>query len=100
MLRNEARGEAVLEIDGRPVRLCLTLGALAELEAALDCASIADLGERLAALTANDLLLVVSALAAGAGEPHTPADLARAQISPRAAAEAVAHAFALAFADA
>lgn len=100
MLANEARGETLLEIDGRAVRLCLTLGALAELEAALELSSIAELGARLAALTANDLLLVIAALAGGGGEPRTSAELAKADIAPRAAAEAVARAFTAAFADA
>ncbi len=99
MLANAQRGEALLDIDGRPVKLCLTLGALAELETALDVTSIAELGGRLAALTASDLLLVLAALASGGGEPMSRADLAKAHIAPRAAAEAVARAFQLAFDD-
>ncbi|MCG8442231.1 MAG: gene transfer agent family protein, partial [Caulobacterales bacterium] len=34
-LVNAPRGETSLVIDGRPRRLCLTLGALAEIETAL-----------------------------------------------------------------
>ena len=94
---NRARGEVLLEIDGQPVRLCVTLGALAELEAAFDVASLADLGERLAYLTASDLVLVLSALIAGGGEAVTTAQLSAARIEPRAAAEAVAAAFHVAF---
>ncbi|MEQ1810694.1 MAG: GTA-gp10 family protein, partial [Terricaulis sp.] len=48
---NRARGEVLLEIDGRQVRLCLTLGVLAELEAAFDVVSLNQLGERLAHLS-------------------------------------------------
>ncbi|MEN9874686.1 MAG: hypothetical protein RL186_1583, partial [Pseudomonadota bacterium] len=33
-LPNGARGESVLHVDGRPLILCLTLGALARLETA------------------------------------------------------------------
>lgn len=91
---NAARGEVLLEIDGRPQRLCVTLGALAELEAAFDVASLAELGERLAQLTASDLITVLAALS-GAGA----ADLARASIDPKAAANAVAEAFRAAFDD-
>lgn len=99
MLHNRARGEVLLEIDGRPRKLCVTLGALAELEAAFDVASLGELGERLAQLTAADLLIVLSALIAGGGELLSPAELAVSQIEPRAAAEAVAEAFKRAFGD-
>lgn len=94
---NRARGEVLLEIDGRAMRLCVTLGALAELEAAFDVASLSELGERLARLTASDLLLVLSALTAGGGEPLNAAQLVNARIEPKAAAAAVADAFRAAF---
>ncbi len=94
---NAARGEVLLEIDGRAVRLCVTLGALAELEAAFDAGSFAELGERLAHLTAADLITVIAALSAGGGAPLGAADLWAARIDPKAAAEAVAEAFRLAF---
>lgn len=96
-LHNKARGEVMLSIDGRARRLCLTLGALADLENAFDVVSLADLGERLSQLTAGDLLIVISALAAGGGEPIGLPELAAAQIEPQAAASAVAEAFRLAF---
>lgn len=89
---NKARGEVTLEIDGRPERLCVTLGALAELEAAFDAASLEELGERLAQLTASDLITVLAALSG-----TSTAELARANIDPKAAAQAVAEAFRLAF---
>lgn len=92
MLANKARGEVLLDIDGRPHRLCVTLGALAELEAAFDVASLAELGERLAQLTASDLITVLAALS-GKGA----AELAHAAIDPKAAAQAVAEAFRIAF---
>lgn len=99
-LCNKARGEALLEIEGRQVRLCVTLGALAELEAAFDVASMSELGERLAQLTAADLITVVSALS-GAGEDRlSPAQVAAARIDARAAAKAVGEAFRAAFDDA
>ncbi|HYD71992.1 MAG TPA: GTA-gp10 family protein [Candidatus Binatia bacterium] len=93
-LVNAARGEALLEIDGRPQRLCVTLGALAELEAAFDVASLFELGERLAQLTASDLITVLAALSG-----TSTAELARAEIDPKAAAHAVAEAFRVAFDD-
>lgn len=94
---NKARGETLLTIDGRNVRLCVTLGALAELEAAFDVVSLSELGERLTQLTASDLIIVISALT-GAGEAHlTPAQIAAAQVDAKAAAKAVADAFRAAF---
>jgi hypothetical protein len=96
---NKARGEVLLEIDGAPRRLCVTLGALAELEAAFDVASLAELGERLGQLTASDLITVLSALTAGGSEAMSAAELAAASIDPKAAANAVAKAFRTAFDD-
>lgn len=94
---NKARGETLLTIDGRSVRLCVTLGALAELEAAFDVVSLSELGERLTQLTASDLITVISALT-GAGDAHlTPAQIAAAQVDAKAAAKAVADAFRAAF---
>lgn len=97
---NATRGEVLLRIDGRDHRLCLTLGALAELEAAFDVASLAELGERLAQLTASDIIIVLSALTAGGGEVMSTAQLANARIDAREAAAAVAETFRLAFDDA
>jgi len=99
-LHNRARGEVLLSIDGKARRLCVTLGALAELEAAFDVASLAELAERLAYLTASDLLLVISALSAGGGEAMSTAEVAAARIDPKDAAAAVAEAFQQAFGDA
>lgn len=93
---NRARGEVLLEINGRETRLCLTLSALAELETAFDVVSFAELGARLAQLTASDLIVVVAALVRGGGEVIEPAELAAARIAPRAAAHAVAECFRLA----
>lgn len=95
-LHNRARGEVLLEIGGRQVRLCLTLGALAELEAAFEVISLAELGERLARLTAADLIVVIAALAKGGGEAMSAAELCSAWIDVKAAAVAVADAFRLA----
>lgn len=96
---NRARGEVLLTIDGRARRLCVTLGALAELEAALDAGSMGELGERLAAMTAGDLILVLAALTAGGGEAMSAAEIAAARIDAKDAASAVAQAFQAAFSD-
>lgn len=98
-LANAARGEVILAIDGAPRRLCLTLGALAQLEAAFDAASLAALAERLGRLTAKDLIIVLAALTGGGGDAMSPAHLADARIDPAAAARAVAQAFERALSD-
>ena len=94
---NKARGEVLLAIDGRDVRLCVTLGALAEVEAAFDVGSLNELGERLAHLNASDLITVLAALTSGGGEAFTARDLAAARVDAKAAAAAVAEAFHQAF---
>lgn len=96
---NRARGEVLLNISGRDRRLCVTLGALAELEAAFDAANLEELAGRLAHLGPSDLLTVLAALTAGGGEPMNTAELASAAIEPLAAVRAVARAFHAAFAD-
>ncbi|WP_420431589.1 GTA-gp10 family protein [Hyphobacterium sp.] len=88
---NPARGEVPLMIDGDRRTLCLTLGALAEIEAGLGCDGFAALGMQLKQLTAADLVLVVQALLKG-GE-GVSADLSGARIDPADAARAVADCF-------
>jgi Phage tail tube protein, GTA-gp10 len=92
-LANAARGESVLHVDGRPLILCLTLGALARLECAFSVKTMAQLETRLRDLSGSDLLVVVSALIMGEGQSLTPDDLAKAHIDPAAAASAIALAF-------
>lgn len=94
---NRARGEVLLDINDAPRRLCVTLGALAELEAAFDVNSIVELGERLARLSANELITVIAALVSGGGEAMSAAAIAQARVDPKAAVAAVAEAFRLAF---
>ena len=90
---NATRGEAILDVDGRPLILCLTLGALARLESAFGVTTMAALEARLRNLSGADLLVVVSALLSGEGQSLTPDDLAKAHIDPAAAAGAIAKAF-------
>jgi hypothetical protein len=93
---NGARGEVVVSLAGTERRLCLTLGALAEMETALGCDGLSGLAERMRALSARDLMAVLAALLRGGGEPALASALAGAAVDPREAAEAVAKAFAAA----
>jgi hypothetical protein len=85
---NPARGEVVVALAGAPRRLCLTLGALARIEAALTLGDWSQLPERIATLNAQDLTAVLAALLDGGGEPSEIA--ARATVPEAAAALAAA----------
>lgn len=91
---NGARGEVSVRLAGTERRLCLTLGALAEIETGLQVSGLAGLAERMRALSAGDMLLVLAALLRGGGERELAEGLADAAVDPRDAAEAVARAFA------
>ena len=73
MAVNRRRGEVEAVIDGRPMRLCLTLGALAELEDAFGAADLQALAERFAGgrLSARDLMAISAAGMRGGGNPVT-----------------------------
>ena len=90
---NRARGEAIAVLAGEERKLCLTLGALAEIETALGVSGVAGLAERMRTLSARDLMAVLAALLRGGGEGALAAELERARIDPVEAAEAVALAF-------
>ncbi|WP_024354653.1 GTA-gp10 family protein [Brevundimonas naejangsanensis] len=93
-MANGVRGEVVANLAGAERTLCLTLGALAEIETGLGVAGVAALAERLRSLSARDLMVVLAALLRGGGEAVLADGLAAASVDPREAAEAVAKAFA------
>lgn len=93
---NGARGEVGAALAGAERRLCLTLGALAEIETALGVDGLGALAERMRALSARDLTAVLAALLRGGGEQVLADGLAAAAVDPREAADAVAKAFAAA----
>ena len=96
MAVNGARGEVVALLAGAERRLCLTLGALAEIETGLGLEGLSGLAERMRSLSARDLMVVLGALLRGGGERELADELDRAGVEPREAAEAVARAFAAA----
>lgn len=89
---NGVRGETVVVLAGDERRLCLTLGALAEIETGLGVEGLAGVAERMRALSARDLMVVLAALLRGGGEDGAMA----ARVDPREAAEGVSRAFAAA----
>lgn len=70
MTVNRRRGEVAAELDGRAYRLCLTLGALAELEATYAADDLGALVERFSTgrLSARDLIRIVGAGLRGGGQ--------------------------------
>lgn len=78
MIVNRHRGEVAATLDGREQRLVLTLGALAELEAAYQAENLNALVERFSSgrLSANDLIRVIGAGLRGAGQAVRDEDVA------------------------
>ena len=69
-MANRHRGEIAAVLGGRERILCLTLGALAELEAALGVGDLVALAERLGSgrLSARDVAKIIGCGLRGAGE--------------------------------
>jgi hypothetical protein len=86
-MANRQRGEIAATLDGRPWTLCLTLGALAELEAALDAGDLVALATRFenGRLTARDAVKIIGAGLRGAGNDIDDATVARMQVDGGAA---------------
>jgi len=101
-MANPWTGEVSVVIDGVPYDCKLTLGALAELEAALGAGSLVDLIRRFeaAAFSGADVMAVVVAGLRGGGWTGAAADLMTAEIAggPVGAAKAAALMLARAFA--
>ncbi len=84
---NLHRGEIEAHFDGRPLTLCLTLGALAELEATYGDEDMLALANRFAAgrLSARDAIRVLGAGLRGAGHDMADVSVARMQTDGGAA---------------
>lgn len=78
---NKRRGEIAAELDGKQWKLCLTLGALAELESAFDAADLVALGARFSTgkLSAKDMIAVITAGLRGGGHEVQSGDVAKMQ---------------------
>lgn len=102
-MANPWAGEVAVVLDGQRHVAKLTLGALAELEAALEAGSLVDLVARFEGgrFTTRDVLALIVAGLRGGGWHGSAADLMTAEIgggpveAARAAAELLARAFAV-----
>lgn len=101
-MANPWSGEVTLVLDGTAHRMKLTLGALAELEAALEADSLIGLVERFEGgrYSARDVIALLAAGLSGGGWGGTANDLAKAEIEggPMQAARAAALLLARSFA--
>lgn len=90
MAVNRRRGEVGAIIDGRERVLCLTLGALAELEDAFSVQDVPALLQRFGAgrLGARDLMRILGAGLRGAGEAVSDAEVCTMRIDGGAAGAA------------
>jgi hypothetical protein len=81
-MANPQRGEISAVLEGEEKTLCLTLGALAELEARLQAGDLVGLAERFSGgrVTARDLTAILGAGLRGAGNAISDDDLARMSI--------------------
>ena len=101
-MANPYAGQVAISVDGQRHLAKLTLGALAELEVALEAGSLLDLVERFESrrFSSRDVLALIVAGLRGGGWEGTAADLRHAEIAggpieaARAAAELLARAFA------
>ncbi|QTL05767.1 gene transfer agent family protein [Aquabacter sp. L1I39] len=77
-MANPRRGEVEALINGRPRILVLTLGALAELEAAFGADDLIALAERLerGRLSAREAMMILAAGLSGAGTPTRAEEVA------------------------
>lgn len=84
---NRHRGEIEAEIGGARRTLVLTLGALAELEAAFGADDLAALAERFGTgrMSAQDLVRIIAAGLRGAGESVADDEVARMSVPGGAA---------------
>ena len=74
---NRRRGEVAAQLDGRDYRLCLTLGALAELEDAFASSDLGALVKRFSSgrLSATDMVRIIGAGLRGGGNPVSDDDV-------------------------
>ena len=82
-MANRHRGEIAARLDGRDYTLCLTLGALAEMEAAFAARDLNDIAARFDAgrVSARDLLIVIGCGLRGAGHNLSDAEVAALKVS-------------------
>ena len=87
-MANKRRGEVELVLDGTPYTLCLTFGALAELEDRMQLDNIGELADRFSAgkVRSADLIKILGAALRGGGNSISDEDAAAMRCEGGAAA--------------
>lgn len=98
-MANRARGEVGVRIGETEACLCLTLGALAEIQAALEARTLGEIAARLASASPAEMLAVLGALLRGGGQADLAARLADLPVSPQQAARWITETFEAALDD-
>jgi hypothetical protein len=82
-MANPRRGEITAEFDGQPHTLCLTLGALAELESKFAASGLVELASRFETgrLSARDLTAVIACGLRGAGATYSDDEVAALRVT-------------------
>jgi hypothetical protein len=80
---NRLRGEIAADFDGASLKLCLTLGALAELEDMFDASDLVALAARFeeGRLSAKDLIKIIACGLRGGGHALSDAEVAAFKVS-------------------
>jgi len=102
-MANHHRGSVDLDLPSGRLTLCLTFGALAEIETALGAGDLVALGERLqtSRLSARDIIVILGAAVRGGGQDLTDRTLAErlSAADAPAAVAAIGQLFAATFGD-
>lgn len=82
-MANSKRGEIEALLDGQRYTLCLTLGALAELESGLGVSDLVALAQRFETnrLSARDILRIIACGLRGGGSAVSDDDVSRMKVS-------------------
>ncbi|MCI4646420.1 MAG: gene transfer agent family protein [Hyphomonadaceae bacterium] len=92
-MANPVRGEVAVQIGEVDACLCLTLGALAEIQSALEAHTLGEIAARLAKASPADMMAVLAALLRGGGHGDLAGQLANLPVSPAMAARWITEAF-------
>ncbi len=93
MMTNRIRGETPVTLGGKEYTLCLTLGALAEIEGGLGVKNLQEMDERLSRPSMGDLMVILCALLRGGGQDVTREDVGAQAINLRDVVRAIESAF-------
>ena len=90
---NTIRGHVSLTLEGQSFPLCLTLGALAEIEVGLKLEKLSDIDARLKQPSVEDLIIILCALIRGGGADMTDAKLRQMRVNFSDVASAISDTF-------